>query len=126
MEDKSYSHGQALREKIFTPGPTQKGRKSSREQVPDKIFLSFYLEEIRKEHTNFYTVFFRLLWIEGPAKGLWDLCVSQHRLCCTASPGEFPHHDLYEQVVSHVRMFDQDQPVTSADGIRLLGNMDKL
>ena len=48
MEDKSYSHGQALREKIFTPGPTQKGRKSSREQVPDKIFLSFYLEKIRK------------------------------------------------------------------------------
>ena len=52
MEDKSYSHGQALREKIFTPGPTQKGRKSSREQVPDKIFLSFYLEEIRKVLTK--------------------------------------------------------------------------
>ena len=65
MEDKSYSHGQALREKIFTPGPTQKGRKSSREQVPDKIFLSFYLEEIRKEHTNFYTVVFRLYMDRG-------------------------------------------------------------
>ena len=27
--------------------------------------------------------------MERPAKGLWDLCVSQHRLCGTARPGEW-------------------------------------
>ena len=36
------SHWQALREKIFAAGPTQKGRKSNGEQVPEKTFLSFY------------------------------------------------------------------------------------
>ena len=42
-----HSHGEALGEKIFAAGPTQKGRKTNGEQVPEKTFLSFC--QLRKE-----------------------------------------------------------------------------